>query len=198
MGVTKYELVINFGKKAKSHTKAFMEDMSPGSDIYMLRKLDDNSDLAYMVFDKGDDIPNSDIKDFMEVLSTGGDITMKEQFDIDWQNNDDELHLDVSDRLTFHHAERHREGQRRDQARLRRRMRTTSTTSTTNENLRTPRVFRKRIHEFETAHACLYISFLFETVCRLQLLRDSSVKHTTCFFFAGPKTVYQILFSWWS
>jgi len=48
----------------------------------MLRKLDDNSHLAKMVFDKGDDIPNSDIKDFMEVLSTGGDIPMQEQFDI--------------------------------------------------------------------------------------------------------------------
>jgi len=61
-----------------------MEDMSAGSDIYILRKLDDNSDLAYMVFDKGDDIPHSDIKDFMEVLSTGGDIPMEEQFDIDF------------------------------------------------------------------------------------------------------------------
>ena len=60
MGVTKYELVINFGKNAKSGTKAFMEDMSAGSDIFMLRKLDDNSDLAFMVFDKGDDIPNSE------------------------------------------------------------------------------------------------------------------------------------------
>ena len=66
-----------------SGTKAFMKDMSAGGDIYMLRKLDDNLDLAFMVFDKGDDIPNSDIKDFMEVLSTGGDITMKEQFDLD-------------------------------------------------------------------------------------------------------------------
>ena len=59
-----------------------MEDMG-GSDIYMLRKLYDISDLAYVAFDKGDDISNSDIKDFMEVLSAGGDITMKEQFDID-------------------------------------------------------------------------------------------------------------------
>ena len=84
MGVTRYELVINFGKNAKSGAKAFMEDMSAGSDIYMLRMLDDNSDLAYMVSDKGDDIPNSDVKDFIEVLSTGGDITMKEQFDIDF------------------------------------------------------------------------------------------------------------------
>ena len=70
-------------KNAKSGTKAFMEDMGAGSDIYMLRKLDDNSDLVYMVLDKGDDIPNSDIKDFMEVLSTGFDITMKEQFGFD-------------------------------------------------------------------------------------------------------------------
>mmetsp|Transcript_43654 Transcript_43654/g.115357 ORF Transcript_43654/g.115357 Transcript_43654/m.115357 type:complete len:96 (-) Transcript_43654:335-622(-) len=42
MGLTKYEFVNNFGKNAKSGTKAFMEDMSAGSDIYILRKLDDN------------------------------------------------------------------------------------------------------------------------------------------------------------
>ena len=78
MGLTKYELVNNFGEE-----RHVWYQVSAGSDIYMLRKLDDNSDLAYVAFDKGDDISNSDIKDFTEVLSAGGDITMKEQFDLD-------------------------------------------------------------------------------------------------------------------
>ena len=64
-----------------------MEDKSAASDTCMLIKLDDNSDLACMAFDKSDDIiTNSDIKDFVETMSTGGDITKKEKFeiDIDW------------------------------------------------------------------------------------------------------------------